>query len=104
MSIAHGTHNNEEYEDQLVWNVKLDKPLEDDSEDTTMDQAKETGEKRKVEEKEEQNAKQMKNKVNLNTQKEEMNNDIKGKIRERGERVLKAEQGFQTKVHIEWPM
>eukprot|EP00957_Ditylum_brightwellii_P070728 5375665-Ditylum_brightwellii.AAC.1 len=62
-----------------------------------MEPVKETGEKRKAEEKEEQNTKQRKNKVNLNTQKEETNNNIKEKIRECGERALEAKQGFQTK-------
>eukprot|EP00957_Ditylum_brightwellii_P083605 6355068-Ditylum_brightwellii.AAC.1 len=97
MSIAYGTHNNEEYEDQLVWNAKLDKPLEDDSEDTTMDQAKETGEKRKVEEKEEQNAKRIKNKVNLNTQKEEMNNDIKGENQRTRRKSIESRTGLPNK-------
>eukprot|EP00957_Ditylum_brightwellii_P189248 14404461-Ditylum_brightwellii.AAC.1 len=61
-----------------------------------MEPVKETGEKQKAEEKEEQTAKQRKNEVNLNTQREEMNNDIKEKIRERGEKALESEQGFQT--------
>eukprot|EP00957_Ditylum_brightwellii_P032293 2446369-Ditylum_brightwellii.AAC.1 len=69
-----------------------------------MEPVKEIGEKRKAEEKKEQNTKQRKNEVNLNTQKEETNDDIKEKIRERGEKALEAERGFQTEVHIEWPM
>eukprot|EP00957_Ditylum_brightwellii_P190999 14543332-Ditylum_brightwellii.AAC.1 len=43
-NAAHGTHNDEEYEDQLVWDAELDKPIKDDSEDTTMEPVKETGE------------------------------------------------------------
>eukprot|EP00957_Ditylum_brightwellii_P152083 11579433-Ditylum_brightwellii.AAC.1 len=66
-----------------------------------MEPVKETGEKRKAEEKEEHTAKQGKNKVNLNTQKEETNDDIQEKIRECREKALEAEQGFQTEVHIE---
>eukprot|EP00957_Ditylum_brightwellii_P144532 11009753-Ditylum_brightwellii.AAC.1 len=61
-----------------------------------MEPAKETGEKRKAEEKKEQTAKQRKNEVNLNTQKEETNYGIKEKIRECREQALEAEQGFQT--------
>eukprot|EP00957_Ditylum_brightwellii_P034252 2597250-Ditylum_brightwellii.AAC.1 len=81
-SATHGTHNDEEYEDQLVWDADLDKPIKDDSEDITIEPVKETGEKRKAEEKEKQTTKQRKNEVNLNTQKEETNDDIKEKIRE----------------------
>eukprot|EP00957_Ditylum_brightwellii_P132394 10095482-Ditylum_brightwellii.AAC.1 len=91
MSATHGTHNNEEYEDQLVWDANLDEPIEKDNEDITMEPIKETGEKRKAEEKENQTAKQRENKVNLNTQKEETNDDIKEKIRECGEKALEAE-------------
>eukprot|EP00957_Ditylum_brightwellii_P006189 468486-Ditylum_brightwellii.AAC.1 len=69
-----------------------------------MEPVKEIGEKRKAEEKKEHNAKQRKNEVNLNTQKEKMNDDIKGKIRESKEKALEAERAFQTEVHIEWPM
>eukprot|EP00957_Ditylum_brightwellii_P184031 14018207-Ditylum_brightwellii.AAC.1 len=61
-----------------------------------MEPAKEIGEKQKAEEKKEQTTKQRKNEVNLNTQKEETNDDIKEKIRERREKALEAEQGFQT--------
>eukprot|EP00957_Ditylum_brightwellii_P005153 392274-Ditylum_brightwellii.AAC.1 len=66
-----------------------------------MEPVKETGEKRKAEEKEEQTSNQRKNEVNLNTQKEETNNDIKEKIREHREKALEAEQGFLTEVHVE---
>eukprot|EP00957_Ditylum_brightwellii_P141275 10763924-Ditylum_brightwellii.AAC.1 len=52
----------------------------------------------------EQTDKQRKNEVNMNTQREETNLEIKENIRERGEQALEAEQGFQTEVHIEWPM
>eukprot|EP00957_Ditylum_brightwellii_P171158 13029207-Ditylum_brightwellii.AAC.1 len=100
-SVAHGTHKDEEYEDQLVWDTELEEAIDDEKEDTTMEPVKEIGEKRKADEKEEQHAKQRKNEFNLNTQKEVMDNDIKEKIRERGERALEAENGFQTEVHME---
>eukprot|EP00957_Ditylum_brightwellii_P023480 1771929-Ditylum_brightwellii.AAC.1 len=61
-----------------------------------MEPVKEIEEKRKAEEKKEQNAKQRENEVNLNTQKEETNDDIKEKIREHREKALEAERGFQT--------
>eukprot|EP00957_Ditylum_brightwellii_P029156 2203591-Ditylum_brightwellii.AAC.1 len=61
-----------------------------------MEPAKETREKQKVEKKKKQTAKQRKNEVNLNTQREETNYDIKEKIRDRGEQALEAERGFQT--------
>eukprot|EP00957_Ditylum_brightwellii_P033174 2513668-Ditylum_brightwellii.AAC.1 len=65
-----------------------------------MESAKDTGEKQKAEEKTEQTAKQRKNEVNLNTQREETNLEIKEKIRERREQALEAEQGFQTEVTL----
>eukprot|EP00957_Ditylum_brightwellii_P041053 3109077-Ditylum_brightwellii.AAC.1 len=61
--VAHGTHNNEEYEDQLVWDVELEEPIDNKKDDITMELVKETGENRKTEEKEEQHAKQRKSKA-----------------------------------------
>eukprot|EP00957_Ditylum_brightwellii_P079054 6012419-Ditylum_brightwellii.AAC.1 len=63
-SVTHGTHgtcNNKEYEDQLVWEANGDERIGNDNEDLLMEPAKETGEKRKAEEKTEQTAKQRKN-------------------------------------------
>eukprot|EP00957_Ditylum_brightwellii_P048292 3664900-Ditylum_brightwellii.AAC.1 len=60
-SVTHGTQNDEEYEDQLVWDANVDEPIRKDNEDITMEPVKEIREKRKAEEKKEQNAKQRKN-------------------------------------------
>eukprot|EP00957_Ditylum_brightwellii_P101306 7719767-Ditylum_brightwellii.AAC.1 len=59
--VAHGTQTDEEYEDQLVWDAKLEEPIDNETEDSMMEPAKETGEKRKAEETEEQQAKQREN-------------------------------------------
>eukprot|EP00957_Ditylum_brightwellii_P101847 7762407-Ditylum_brightwellii.AAC.1 len=60
-SATHGTRNDEEYEDQLVWEADGDEPIGKEYEDITMEPVKEIGEKQKAEEKKEQNTKQRKN-------------------------------------------
>eukprot|EP00957_Ditylum_brightwellii_P161582 12302412-Ditylum_brightwellii.AAC.1 len=72
-------------------------------EDTAMEQAKESGEKRKAKELDIVSSKSSKKGVILNVTYNSAT-DIIEKIKERGEKALDHETGYKTAVKIEWAL
>eukprot|EP00957_Ditylum_brightwellii_P182789 13922473-Ditylum_brightwellii.AAC.1 len=75
-------------------------PAGKDSLDELMEQAKEAGEKQKVEVNDVFHTKQAKNEVKVSTKKEDKS--VQERMREHEEDALEKEDGYATDIRMEW--